>query len=74
MGNSSIKGPKTDKVTKDGQNSFLLFGLCEMQGWRNKMVIHHIILGRRFYNNNRRRKELLPIWNFRWAWRYLIFR
>jgi len=38
MGNSSIKGPKTEKLTRDGQNSFLKFGVCEMQGWRNNMV------------------------------------
>lgn len=53
MGNSSIKGPKTDKNIKDGQNSFLRFGLCEMQGWRNHMVIQHLIIGRCFYINYR---------------------
>lgn len=38
MGNSSVKGPKTEKFTRDGQNRFLKFGVCEMQGWRNNMV------------------------------------
>lgn len=46
MGNSSAKGPKTDKVIKNGQNPFLRFGLCEMQGWRNNMVNQNLILGR----------------------------
>jgi len=38
MGNSSVKGPKTEKFTSDGQNRFLKYGVCEMQGWRNNMV------------------------------------
>lgn len=38
MGNSSVKGPKTEKFTRDGQNRFLKYGVCEMQGWRNNMV------------------------------------
>jgi len=73
MGNSSTKGPITDKVTKDGKNSFLRFGLCEMQGWRSKMVIiQFLIQGRCFNFNNRRRKKLLLVWNFRWSRRYSI--
>jgi hypothetical protein len=38
MGNSAMKGPKTDKITRDGITSSLTFGTCEMQGWRNNMV------------------------------------
>lgn len=38
MGNSSVKGPKTEKTTRDGQNPLLKYGVCEMQGWRNNMV------------------------------------
>lgn len=38
MGNQSLKAPKTEKITSDGQNNFIKFGMCEMQGWRNNMV------------------------------------
>ena len=43
MGNSSVKGPKTEKVFYDGQNNILKFGVCEMQGWRNNMVNINIL-------------------------------
>lgn len=72
MGSSSAKGPKTEKATKDGKNGFLRFGLCEMQGWRNNMVLYYLKPGRRFDLDNRRRKELLPFRNFRWARRYVF--
>mgnify|MGYP002150400439 CR=1 FL=1 len=38
MGTSTLKGPKIDKATRDGANSYLRYGTCEMQGWRNTMV------------------------------------
>ncbi len=48
MGNSSVKGPKTEKIGRDGSNQFLKYGVCEMQGWRNNMVkLNSFILGRR---------------------------
>jgi hypothetical protein len=40
MGNTSIKGPKTEKNTSDGITNYLSFGTCEMQGWRGNMVIN----------------------------------
>lgn len=38
MGNSSVKGPKTQKISKDNNNEILNYGVTEMQGWRNQMV------------------------------------
>jgi hypothetical protein len=38
MGNSSTKGPKTNKTIQDGMNEYLSYGSCEMQGWRGAMV------------------------------------
>ena len=38
MGNSSTKGPKTNKKKNEGYNHILNYGTCEMQGWRNSMV------------------------------------
>jgi hypothetical protein len=38
MGNSTIKGPKTEKVVRSGMNKILSYSSCEMQGWRNNMV------------------------------------
>lgn len=38
MGNSSNKGPKTEKTERNGGNKILNYGSCEMQGWRNSMV------------------------------------
>jgi hypothetical protein len=50
MGNSTIKGPKTDKVVKSGMNDILSYSSCEMQGWRNNMVFY-FNLGRRCYSS-----------------------
>jgi len=38
MGNQTLNAPKTEKITKDGQNIFFKYGMCEMQGWRSNMV------------------------------------
>ena len=38
MGNSSTRGPKTEKFTSNGGASYLRYGVCEMQGWRSNMV------------------------------------
>jgi len=38
MGNQPLKAPKTEKITDDGDNNLIKFGMCEMQGWRNNMV------------------------------------
>ena len=37
MGNSGI-GPSTVKQKSVGENLHLIFGSCEMQGWREQMV------------------------------------
>jgi len=39
MGNKSLQKPKTEKLSNDGENNFIKYGICEMQGWRNNMVI-----------------------------------
>ncbi len=38
MGNSSTRGPKTEKACVNGSISYLRYGLVEMQGWRGNMV------------------------------------
>jgi hypothetical protein len=38
MGNTSKRGPKTDKIIHDDQMENLKYGICEMQGWRGNMV------------------------------------
>ena len=38
MGNSTAKGPKTEKFVYDNQTDHLRYGLAEMQGWRRHMV------------------------------------
>jgi hypothetical protein len=47
MGNSTVKGPKTDKIIKSDTNNFLSYSCCEMQGWRNTMV-GIVNIGRRY--------------------------
>jgi hypothetical protein len=42
MGNLSSRGPKTDKIKEIGGCNSLRYGLCEMQGWRSRMVIYKL--------------------------------
>lgn len=58
MGNQPLKAPKVEKVTNDGENDLIKYGMCEMQGWRNNMVLYFFesfylffikIKGRRYY-------------------------
>lgn len=44
MGNQALKAPKTEKITEDGENKNIKFGMCEMQGWRNNMVILFLVI------------------------------
>jgi len=39
MGNTTIRTPNTIKTLSDDTNGIINFGKCEMQGWRNTMVI-----------------------------------
>jgi hypothetical protein len=42
MGNLSSRGPKIDKIKENGGCNYLRYGLCEMQGWRSRMVKNKI--------------------------------
>lgn len=42
MGNLSSRGPKLDKIKENGGNCHLRYGVCEMQGWRSRMVLNKI--------------------------------
>lgn len=42
MGNQPLKAPKFEKVTNDGDNKLIKYGMCEMQGWRNNMVNYYL--------------------------------
>lgn len=39
MGNLSSRGPNTEKIKENGSCDYLRFGVCEMQGWRSRMVL-----------------------------------
>lgn len=38
MGKTSSRGPNTKKNEENGSCKYLRYGLCEMQGWRSRMV------------------------------------
>lgn len=46
MGIFPAKLPVTDKTITEGSSENLIFGHCEMQGWRMSMVITSLIIGR----------------------------
>ena len=39
MGKTSSRGPNTNKHEENGSCKYLTYGLCEMQGWRARMVL-----------------------------------
>lgn len=38
MGKTSSRGPNLNKNEENGSCKYLRYGLCEMQGWRGRMV------------------------------------
>ena len=38
MGNLNKHNAKMEKTQYNGENSYLRYGVCEMQGWRKYMV------------------------------------
>jgi hypothetical protein len=38
MGNTTNRGPNSNKIINDDEMDYLKYGVCEMQGWRSNMV------------------------------------